>query len=458
MIGRKKGFLILIFLMMSAASAFGQTVGEPLSFNFSGLAAVALQRPQKPCPVSFDPESSFRKLNAGNNYLGLKWGSLGGEESSIDDLSTLFKEFAGNENKAVFLRMDVIPPFSFMAALSPRHSIAIQMRSRVIVNADNIHPQMAKMFYENLEYAPLYDQRFSGARLNVRALGFSELGVTYAREIWRRPAWSLKAGITAKYLLGHGGAFMAMDKMDFMFSEGSRLDLQNVEGTFAVADNLTVDELEYQDILFSKNSGWGIDLGATLERRLSNDQAGYRWKVGISLLDLGRVNFKNSATCGSFSGQTDDLFTAINDGLDATDNPILGFCRGWTKVFPTTAQVVTRFSIGLPTMLSLHGDYRLTAHVFVSAIAMLSLVSKNSIPGLHGVNRLEVGIRSEGKLAAVYLPLAIQNNGVEIGTFFRFLGLNIGSSNWLNTIISGNMRQANVLIGLHIPVMRKRAI
>lgn len=332
-----------------------------------------------------------------------------------------------------------------------RTTIGAGIRSRLHVSAAGISPSMGNFIFHGLSYAPQHGVRYSDEGMRAVGAAWTELGVNIGQVLKAEGFGVLSAGANLRYLQAHAGAAIGISDLEYTV----------VDTALAMVHSATLD---YGFAMPAANAGngFGADLGLTYTRTIDEadgymphrssggcSPAAYRYRVGLSLLDLGGMRFR-SAQAGRLEAgmlRIDDYTDMpLSDASDA-DSLIASSTR-WTR-----SQGMT---IGLPTALSAQFDCRISGPAFV-AFAMMQNVSGRSSLRMRRANSMVVAPRIETKHFEAAMPLVFHEYDLShptLGLMLRFEGLVIGSDHVLPFINRRDMHAADVYARLRWMIHR----
>jgi hypothetical protein len=153
----------------------------------------------------------------------------------------------------------------------------------------------------------------------------------------------------------------------------------------------------------------------------------YLFRVGVSVLDIGRIRFNRNAYYMTLTdastfwpGFAEFGYTTMNNTLRTVSYHFWGDSSAMIEG--------NSFIIGLPTALSIQGDYNFYKNWYVSGTAVMPVkLYKNSVTR---ESLLAIVPRYESKNFAVSLPVSLFNYyDPRIGVALRFKGFYLGSEN-----------------------------
>lgn len=175
-------------------------------------------------------------------------------------------------------------------------AIGLSMRSRAAVSAVGVPVSLATFATETFSYEPQHGVRYNEDNFRLAAGAWTEFGLSMAHIISRSNSTLISAGATGKYLMGHAGGALTVDQLDYMVVDTARIEVYGAQA-------------EYGFVVPSMNAGrgFGADIGFEIQRTESEvdnyvphsagagcTPAPYIWRVGVSVVDIGAINYKNA--------------------------------------------------------------------------------------------------------------------------------------------------------------------
>ena len=213
---------------------------------------------------------------------------------------------------------------------------------------------------------------------------------------------------------------------------------------------------------FNAGSGWGADLGVSYERTLEEsdgylphrgsggcDPLRYRYRIGLSVIDLGGIKFKNGEA-GSITSGSIDIADYTNVPIDSQEDidSLFATATHWKRN--------ENFSVGTPTALALQYDQRAAEHVYVAFAAVQQVSARNGMR-LRRSNSLALTPRFETKHIEVALPVVLHEYDVShpsVGLMLRFEGIVVGSDHIMPFLNSRDVYAADVYFRLRVMLHR----
>jgi outer membrane protein OmpA-like peptidoglycan-associated protein len=389
------------------------------------------------------------------------------------------------KDKSAYMNETFLGP-SFLINFNARHAIGFTYRIRSVMNVDEFSEPLARSIYtdfkKNSTYPDIPDywnRWYHDEDMKAVHHIFADYGISYATEIFNTGKNYLKTGITVKLLQGFSAAYLQADDFYYYFNaeDVSEADLMSWNSPYASAgasenwnwgsdrnDDYGVG-FRYQ---FTGKPSVGLDLGLVYEFRPNymkyrynmdgekdlerKDQNKYLLKVGVSVLDIGRLRYTKAYNSQDFSA----AFTPDYLARYASGNNNVPENTHWMDMeevkfgFPpyvNMADTIYRrgnndqgietgenneeeFTIKLPTSVSVQIDVNIVKGLYVNLTTFTGLNqgisdARNS----HYMSNYSITPRYEHKWFAVMVPVQYNqfqkmNVGLGIRAAFIYFGVN----------------------------------
>ncbi|MEM6343514.1 MAG: DUF5723 family protein [Bacteroidota bacterium] len=297
------------------------------------------------------------------------------------------------------------------------------------------------------------NQRTDANNLRLKSLMFGEIGFSIGGVLLESPTHALKFGFRYKMLLGANGLYFQANNYEYEFAPNGNLRLYEIDALYGHssryydgADSWT------QDLGISR--GWGGDLGFVYEYRphavrhstglweeakLREDETSYLLKVGLSILDMGSIQFMRSPNSEDFSRNAilplvvDSLFPRPLSEIDTLISTVFDLDGGGSNM-----------RMSLPSYVSLQLDYRLAQRIYLNALALMGPSSNSSVTpvGISMPSRYALTPRYEGKRFMLALPVSLLRGPTgsltQAGVGLRLGPFSVASNNLFSAFANQN--------------------
>jgi len=272
-------------------------------------------------------------------------------------------------------------------------------------------------------------------------------GINVAKSIdldWNR---KLLLGVTVKKVWGLPGFHL----------HNSGMLIRTVSPDSAVFEPTDLLLVTYGDNETGK--GWGTDIGATYvfnkkdfkrHGEYSKNQTRYFCKMGIAILDIGKVTYQHA----QFNEVSITQPMGIRlDGTYGSSVPNNGnyqsMADSFLRQFATYQSHSGRYSVGLPTRLVLSADFQLRKNIFLSAVATQSLRNKMSRHARYQ-SFVMVSPRWESRFFELSLPVLLEYDyrSVRMGASARIGPLYFGTNSLVSFLYTRGVRDADIFVGI----------
>jgi len=289
-------------------------------------------------------------------------------------------------------------------------TIGASVKGRVYGSAQDIPGVFS---YQNLADLPV-DSNFVVNAFDVNAASWSEFALHYAVDAGQ----GITYGVNLKYLKAYQAAALNSNP-EFQFSQDvnqviSSLENGQINYAYTSGENLNQ----------SNGTGFGLDLGIT-----SSTIFPFKSQVGLSILDLGWINYSGNNYNLSFSDSSIDF--ANYENISTDEALIAQLTDDFVNIDSSQS-----FRMYLPTALSLQILKPLNNHWHIEG--SLTQAIKFNSRQITRANSVNASLIYNRKHFSAYMPLSIYNyESIRLGAAVRFYFLTIGSDH-LSSVISNN--------------------
>ncbi len=351
---------------------------------------------------------------------------------------------AGNKDNKNF-NMNLLirgPSATFHVA---KHWFGIQTNLRFGLDLTDVNYAIAKFSYEKqgLHYAPLQEQQIKADPFSIGTMLWRELGITYGHKIYEKDKHYLKGAVTIKRLSSYGSGWVKANGFQLEVDTNViKITDPNVQYGHAFTSDLK--GTNFGDVTGNNlilGTGWGFDFGVTYEYRPKFDEArydmdgeriqdptmnSYKWRIGLSVTDIGFVKFDKNTQDFDLSGSS--LYKWVNWDTVKIANTMYFDTTNSNNAYglPNVSAKHNTYDMGLPRNISLQVDYNISKNLY----ADLTWIQrwKRNTPEVVSASLLAVTPRFEKKWIEVAVPMSLyQYNQFRIGLALRLASLVIGS-------------------------------
>lgn len=440
-----KSFIILLFLFAVAHTNAQELLGLTLG-NYSGTAGLLIN------PAGMTTNKVYLDINlvTANLFARNNFAYLPKEDFVIWDAFKKGYKFPvyGDDNKSViYYKNQNLKHYTINArVLGPSvmlqigdHAFGITTGVRYFMSGHKVPWDVAEFAYNGLEYTPLQNIEFDDNDFNLNTSAWMEVGLSYANIVQNTFDHQISIGISVKKLWGYGGASLKVDNINYVVVDDTTINIKNLNNELAFSLPMDYDNGDFitSNPTF-RGSGVGIDIGAVYIKKkhvgkdkwkgkklCSQKYEDYIYRIGVSILDIGRVKYTTNAQLHSFDdvskywSSLDTIgYTNINTLMSEVSNTLLGD--------PNASLISNTMKIGLPTALSVQADFNLENNLYVGAMWIHPLRINNN--ALRRPAQLAVVPRFETKHFEMSLPLSLfEYRYPRVGIAARFDFLTIGT-------------------------------
>ncbi len=414
--------------------------------------------------VNADVNQNYGTINTNGIVKTISEGNI--NLNAIDKMITK----KGNKSQLDLMGGLDVNVLNAYVSLKNKHHLGFNYRVRTIANLHDYDPSLIS----GLLGASALD--VNNMRINMNS--WSELGISYASQLWQNEKYTFAVGGTVKYLggLNYMGANIKSVKGTVTADPNSN----NKGNINADAINLNASVSSGTGADFGSNilnrakaifdgtaSGIGADLGITFEikkvpavakgkkNNIVEPTTGYKWRFSAAVMDLGMMNYKNTtnlAANGSGVLSVDsvtDNYNEISDLRNYLDR---------SGVSTEYENKTGKQRIATPASIVLGADYNVDDKFFVNANFIYGFVPGNNSYSPMTATQLTVTPRFENNLVTFGLPLTYNffTESFKAGLGIRVSGLYLGTDDALALLGSKNSKGFNVYCGAQIPIAKKK--
>ncbi|QYS85969.1 OmpA family protein [Flavobacterium oreochromis] len=441
-----KKILALVSMLLCAEQIEAQSYIGFLPDNYSGVHGMVYN----PATIVGSPyrlDLNLVSANAlfSNDYFGAKVTDLLKKDFDVDLQA---KKFSSLNNNAV-INADVLG-LSFMFNIAPKHSIGFFSRAR---GNTNLHELNGTLFDKvRKDFKDITDYRIEEGDFNLVANTWAELGLSYGAIILNNDKYSLKGGLSLKYIQGVVNSYAYGRNISVFYDADNIAQNRKIiaTGDFIFGGTRDFDKIDKEVKLNPNTSSFGADFGAVFEIKNQNVQKkygpNYKWRFGASVTDIGSIRYKldtqkhyefNSVTVQQIKIESEkDLEKVL-------------------ELFDPSPEEETSQKVILPTALHTNVDWNFFRKFYLNLNADFNLNDKKALNTLSIANTYALTPRYETKWFSFALPINyMEYRGVNVGTSLRLGPLFVGSGSVLSNLISSESKGVDLYFGLKVPIYK----
>ena len=343
-----------------------------------------------------------------NNYLYLRKGShairngIKGQSLAADRITYKNNKRDKSAYASVFAKL---PAFMYS---TQKWGLGFHVSSRVLVSARGVPYHLANFMKEGFDFTDQQKIEYNGGNAKIAAMNWHEAGITGGFAIKDNGSDYATAGITLNYLYGLNSIYLNVDNINYNVQADTlwQIYIANIEYGHSSADVGSTGNLFQK-----KGSGVSGSLGFQYYKNRNPDAYNpcikgkplkkYDYKIGFSLIDIGRIKFKTNASKFVFNDVSTDWYgidTVKVKGLSGTD-------ATFNKQFfgsSDAGKAASAYSIWLPAAASLQFDYSITPSFYLN-VSLMQRIPLNHYT-MRRSNQISITARYERKYFEIDIP------------------------------------------------------
>ncbi len=249
------------------------------------------------------------------------------------------------------------------------HGFALTTGARFITASNNIPWEFPALGYIGIKNDSLHNINFIDYSIDLTSVGWTEVGFSYAYNVFKYYNQQLTVGVTVRKIWGYGAVSLSVDNMDYVIVNDSTINIKSLNSDFGFALPFDYDksDLNINNNPLFKGGGFGFDVGMVYVKKkkgykrwdryslCSQPYEDYDFRLGVSLLDIGSIRFKKNAQYHTYDDVS--VYWSDFDTLDySTINGVMTSLSDVLYGDPTRSLKQNYFSVGLPAALSVQLD------------------------------------------------------------------------------------------------------
>lgn len=354
---------------------------------------------------------------------------------------------------------------SFLISINKKQAFSFSVNYRSAFNITQLSALTSTMLFEGPSYNEVRNRKYDFTNSKFSFANWIETGLSYAQVIINNNKYVHRFGGGLKVLWGLNAGYIYDNGFDGTNTNGRDLILNNGGFNYAYSGPFNSKKSVASDLNELRGIGSSIDLGYIIQKKSNNnliacpdifkineETSNYKWKAGVSILDLGALNFYNSAFSTSVSNASlnwqnyDTIFTQNLYSIDSTLKSYIG---------SNLVKSSSNFWMILPSAVSLQFDYKLNNILFLNA-TLLQRITPAKVGSLSRMNTLSLSPRFETKAFSIAFPFSvIEYKDINFGAAIRYKYLTLGSDRIMETLGLQTIYGANLYLSFKFNILNK---
>ena len=352
-----------------------------------------------------------------------------------------------------------------------KDAFAITTALRTGGSAFNLDQSIIRLAYDNLNVPSLNNQLLTMNKgVSGAVMSWLEIGGSYGRKIQETPNFIYTVGGSLKVLVGYASGYVISNGVNYVIpyrANFTATDLNMAYGHSIISEKSPIS------LSYPLGHGASVDLGVTIERKkrskstffyacpkltektnLHNIGKDYRWRLGVSIIDIGGISFSTNSAAYTYNNvaYSWDTITLIKaTTVDQIDQTIRN-----NYAANGNLTIEKSYFIWTPTAASVQLDYNFN-DLFYTNFSIIQRMVLTSQPHLARMNSIALTPRYETRNFEVAMPI-ILNEYVfpNIGLMMRYKFFFIGSDQIGSTLGFSSIYGFNVYAGIKINYLGRK--
>lgn len=454
----KQKYLIVIYFLLHGLGLLGQDMLGLVNGNYSGIYGVSIN------PSGMVASRLYMDYNligvqgfVQNNYMHIQRNEfftlLRDKQpptyySSENEVRN-FDIYRNNSSKYGFQNAKITGPSAMV--VTGRHAFGLTTGLRSITSFHDVPAEIATFIYEAIDYEVQHNIVYDhDDDIEINSMAWMELGLSYAYN-FHRNRWNYwSAGITLKPLFGLAGMYVSIDDLTYEVHNDDSTSIYNTSLEFGMAVPVNYTNNNFQNPVEVRGFGFAADIGITFQRTEKGHSTTiysricekpyeeYRYRIGVSLLDVGYIKFNNNAHYESYTSTATEWHT-LGDTLSYSSiNDVLDRLGDHFRDNAELTESGDEFSLYLPPALSVQADVKMRKNFYMNFTGFYGFDMGRNF--LYRPSSISFTPRYETPRWEVSLPVSLFEwdfTKPRVGFFVRYGNVFVGFDR-LNTIAGVN--------------------
>ncbi|MDW3208308.1 MAG: DUF5723 family protein [Reichenbachiella sp.] len=287
-------------------------------------------------------------------------------------------------------------------------------------------------FIQSIRDGENFNGRFFDDFMTMYSNSWMQFGLSYARNWEVSDDWSVQTGLTLRYLSGIASGKFEIDGLNSDFRNS---ETDNISAKVSIVYNDELNQMmeseTFEADLFSKN-GYSVDFSFSAQWK-------DRLTIGLSFLDLGKINYKSAKNSTDYALNGETLDGKSLQQIQSVDQ----LTDSLSAQFSVDDIPIDRFSTRTPFRAILFAKYKLYNHLSLSVSNVLLKPRESNRSTGDTVWSIHVAPTYEIRKVAVIIPMGYSTySDFHTGFGLQWRFLNLGSDNILSYYFSDDPSRA----------------
>jgi hypothetical protein len=363
--------------------------------------------------------SSLKRSLAGEptNYAN-EWTTKTG-----DAVGLLLYDYDNPQTKKAHLRTTIGLPSIMMEFR--KFSLALHSDFRVAFSVVGLNSVLAKWLYEGLNYQDLMGQEIKEDNFRLTAGSWLENGITFSFSIKETIELKSFGAISYSYLSGANNYYIIGENASFVYPNSADIDFNALDLEYGHALSTT-------DFAKFYGNGHSVNLGYIIQAKDNTSRYEfcygfngvipkfiYKWRFGVSLLDIGYLKFDKEGTIQYSYKNVDyywlDIESFSFEGIQEMDILVEQHFKD------SSDQTISQsYNVMLPWAISVQYDRKIREYPYYVSAAIVQRIPHFGLAGYDRANTIAITPRLDKRKFAVALPITIyEYRDVRLGISLR---------------------------------------
>ena len=379
---------------------------------------------------------------------------LNGKELSKDNFDTMTTVPLNKKNSPYSAFLDIQVGGPSVAFAIKQHAFAFSTSARVMADVRGVSSRIHDWAQNGFD-SPSEKNKLNTIRnIRTNVLAWGELGFTYGTIIQRQGLSITQGAITVKRLLGYAGAGIRLDSWTYKILDNSAIETQEFAGEYGFNDPTTA---------YINGTGWGADIGFTHKVRHKHSEdyvphspctdGDYLYRFGVSLIDVGRIKFKEPFYTNTFSQNQSTMWENYQSTQAYDINGVDSLINNNFQLVKDNSHL-TKYTMLLPTAISAQADFNLISNFYLYGAITYGVPWLNQL-GVQRSGYLGVAPRWETKRFEASLPVSLyQFKKPQAGICLRLNSVIIGSDDIMSILFKKKIYGADFYFSLKYTIFK----